>query len=239
VRRRPFLTAEWRDLLMVNFAVPEAVLRPLVPRGTELDDHRGVTYVSLVAFRFLETRVLGLPVPFHRDFEELNLRFYVRRETPEGSRRAVVFVREVVPRAAIAAVARAIYNEPYVALPMRSSVGGTPPAVDYAWRWRGQWFALRARATGEGVLPEPGAHEDFITHHLWGYTRQRDGGTLEYAVDHPPWRVWRVEGLELEPPPGAFYGHPFADLLQRPVSAFLAEGSAVTVFRPTRLEGAR
>src|SRR5438477_4239839 len=119
---RPFLTAEWRFLAMLQWEVEPAVLRPLVPRGTELDDLQGRSLVSLVGFRFLETRVMGVPIPFHRSFDEVNLRFYVRRPGPEGWRRAVVFIREIVPRQAIAAVARLCYNEPYVALPMRHAI---------------------------------------------------------------------------------------------------------------------
>lgn len=119
---RRFLTAEWRDLAMLNFAIDPAILAPLVPRGTELDSWHATTYVSLVGFRFLRTRLLGLPVPWHRDFEEVNLRFYVRRREGSEIRRGVVFIRELVPRRAIAAVARVWYNEPYTALPMRHRI---------------------------------------------------------------------------------------------------------------------
>ncbi|HEX8362069.1 MAG TPA: DUF2071 domain-containing protein, partial [Longimicrobium sp.] len=90
-----FLAAEWRDLVMLNYEADPAALRPLVPAGTELDAWGGTTYVSMVGFLFLRTRVLGIPIPFHQDFEEVNLRFYVRRRGPEGWRRGVVFVREI------------------------------------------------------------------------------------------------------------------------------------------------
>ena len=35
-------------------------------------------YVSLVGFMFKNTRLLNIPIPFHTDFEEVNLRFYVK-----------------------------------------------------------------------------------------------------------------------------------------------------------------
>ena len=117
--RRPFLTANWRYLAMLNFAIDPEILRGLVPVETELDFHEGETFVSVVGFLFLDTRVIGLPIPFHRDFEEVNLRFYVRRNRGDECRRGVVFVRELVPRRAIAFVARAFYGEPYLAVPMR------------------------------------------------------------------------------------------------------------------------
>src|ERR1041385_5639833 len=92
--KKRFLTAEWTNILMLNYAVDPSLLEPLVPAGSALDMFEGKTYVSLVGFEFNRTRVLGFAVPFHQNFEEVNLRFYVRR----GLKRGVVFVRELVPR---------------------------------------------------------------------------------------------------------------------------------------------
>jgi len=197
--RRPFLTAEWRHLVMLNYEVERAVLRPLVPAGTALDLWQDRALVSVVGFKFLSTRVLGVAVPFHRDFEEVNLRFYVRHDVPGAeARRGVVFVRELVPRAAIANLARLAYNEPYRAVPMRSVVPAgrvdTPGRLTYEWRTGGAWQSLAATATGAPAVPEPGSENAFITEHHWGYTRQRDGSTVEYEVTNPVWRVGRGSG---------------------------------------------
>jgi uncharacterized protein len=121
---------------MLNYAVEPSVLGPYVPAGTELDLWRGIAFVSLVGFLFADTRLLHIPVPRHRNFEEVNLRFYVRRNVNGEARRAVTFIRELVPRAAIAFVARRVYNEPYLALPMRHAFGdtarnGAPSTVEY------------------------------------------------------------------------------------------------------------
>lgn len=239
--RRPFLTAEWRFLAMLNFRVDPAVLHPYVPGGTELDTWQGEALVSVVGFRFLDTRLLGVPVPFHRDFDEVNLRFYVRRRVASEVRRGVTFIREIVPRRAIAAIARLAYNEPYVACPMRSRTPSAPDveeagAVEYAWRCGGGWHRLGLRAAGGAALPGPESEGGFITEHYWGYTRQRDGGTIEYEVRHPPWRVWAVEDARLECDVARLYGPAFAESLSgAPRSAFLADGSAVSVHRPRRL----
>ena len=133
---KPFLTANWRYLAMLNFAVDPKILEPLVPRGTELDFHEGQTFLSVVGFLFLDTRVLGLPIPLHRDFEEVNLRFYVRRKSADDWRRGVVFVRELVPRQAIAIVARTFYGEPYSALPMRHCLEHKDGRVLAEYQWR-------------------------------------------------------------------------------------------------------
>src|SRR5262249_13988199 len=143
----PFLTAEWRFLVMLNYEVDVALVQELAPRGTEIDLFQGRCYVSLVGFRFERTRVKGLWIPFHSDFDEVNLRFYVVRRVGGEVRRGVVFVREIVPRWAIAQVARSWYGENYVALPMRHRVveptsEGGRIQVEYGWRHAGRWARL-------------------------------------------------------------------------------------------------
>jgi hypothetical protein len=240
---RPFLTASWRYLAMLNYEVPPGLLRPLVPAGTVLDDFDGVTLASVVGFRFLDTRLLGLPVPGHRDFDEVNLRFYVRRRAEDGRwRRAVVFVRELVPRRAVALVARWVYNEPYAAVPMRHDLvidgiaDGSPGRAVYGWSLGGRWHQLQVHVAGKPALPAPGSEVEFTTEHYWGYTVQRDGGTREYQVEHPPWRVWPAAAAALACDVRAVYGPGFAEcLLPTPRSAFLAEGSPVVVHSGRRL----
>jgi uncharacterized protein len=230
---------------MLNYEIPPEVLAPFVPRGTSLDLWEGRAPASVVGFRFLDTRVVGVPVPFHRNFDEVNLRFYVRRELPGGEvRRAVVFIRELVPKPIIAWVARALYNEPYRALPMRSETPrmrtDAPGVIRYAWRRRTTdaeaWEHVAARAAGDATVPAAGSEAQFITEHYWGYTRQRDGSTIEYEVRHPSWHVWAGEDAELRVDVATLYGPAFADALAGPPrSVFVAEGSAVSVHWPVYL----
>ncbi len=233
---RVFLSAEWRDLAMLNYEVDPAILRDWVPAGTSLDLWRGKAFVSMVGFRFLQTRVLGIPIPFHRNFDEVNLRLYVRRETSEGVRRGVVFVKEIVPRFAIAWVARNVYNERYIALPMRHRVvppGDAPEAAGqfrYEWRTGPRWNRLEVGVRGAAELRPEDSEEAFITEHYWGYARQSDGSTLEYQVEHPRWKVWRAVDSEFDCDVESLYGHKFAPFLRaQPSSAFVADGSPVTV----------
>ncbi|MBA2684301.1 MAG: DUF2071 domain-containing protein [Gemmatimonadaceae bacterium] len=241
--RRAFLTAEWRYLVMLNYDVDPAILHALVPRHTELDLWNGRAIASVVGFRFLRTKLLGVPVPLHRNFEEVNLRFYVRHRTADGAiRRGVVFVRELVPRLAIALTARAVYNEPYLAVRMRSSAPAkpveAPGPVSYEWMTGRRWQHVSAVTNGEASLAPIGSEETFITEHFWGYTRQRDGGTVEYEVKHPRWRVWAATAASLDADVPRLYGSSFARALAaEPASAFIAEGSEVSVFRPRLLPG--
>lgn len=231
----PFLTARWHHLLMLNWAVPPALLEPFVPAGTLLDSFDGVIYASMVGFLFLDTRVLGVPIPLHRNFEEVNLRFYVAREMAEGERRrGVVFVREIVPRRAIAQIARRFYDEPYIALPMRHHVAaGT---VRYEWLYQGAWCSLSASIHGSAAPLREGSLEQFITEHYWGYTARRDGSTHEYRVQHPSWSVWPARDARFVCDVEALYGPAFAEALRGPpASAFVADGSTVSVMPGSRL----
>ncbi len=240
---RAFLTAQWRHLLMINYAVDPALLRPRVPRGVELDSWLGITYLSLVGFLFQDVKVMGLSVPFHRDFEEVNLRFYVRRRGPEGWRRGVVFIKEIVPRALIATVARVCYNEPYQAMPMRHQIdlengalrrGGL---VGFYWFEHKRLNLMSARLGGSPSLPEAGSVEEFITEHYWGYTAQRNGGCKQYQVEHPRWPVWPAGDPVVDCDTALIYGPEFEQpLSEAPLSVFVAEGSAVSVGRGGLLE---
>ncbi len=234
-----FLTAEWRYLAMLNYEIDPAILIPFIPAGTELEAWEGKTFVSVVGFLFLNTRVRGIRIPFHENFEELNLRFYVRRKAEDGWRRGVVFIKELVPRAAIALVARRFYNENYVAVPMShwiKQTGETVKSVQYSWQLGSRENHLKLETRGEALPLAEDSEREFITEHYWGYARQRDGGTVEYKVEHPRWRVWESRSAELHADVADLYGEEFEKTLSRPpASAFLAEGSPVSVFSGVRI----
>lgn len=238
-RRKIFVTAEWRHLLMLNYPVPHALVAPFVPAGVELDEFEGRTFVSLVGFRFLQTRIWGAAVPGHRDFPEVNLRLYVRRRVGDEIRRGVVFIKEVVGRRAVAYTAKWFYNEPYVVLPIQDEIShtaGEPPRVRYAIKPRQTWCSLSAEGTGSSRPLAAGSLEEYIAEHYYGYGRLRNGRTVEYHVEHPPWRVWDVQRAAVEGDFTSLYGADFARVLaEEPQSAFLSGGSAVTVAWPTIL----
>jgi hypothetical protein len=229
---RIFLAAEWRYLAMLNYEIDPA----------ELDAWNGRYFVSLVGFQFLNTRVLGMALPYHINFEEVNLRFYVRYRGPEGWRRGVVFIKELVPRRAIAAVARLVYNENYQALPMTNVVkqeklnGQQSVLVGYRWYFNQRWQGVEVQAQGQPAPLLFDSEEAFITEHYWGYTALRNGGTAEYQVEHPPWSVWTANEVKFDCDVARLYGKRFVEALQAaPSSAFLADGSAVIVRKGQRI----
>ena len=239
--RRLFLTARWMRLAMLNWEIDPEILAAYIPSGTQLDFFQGRTFVSMVGFQFLQVRLLGIPIPFHNNFEEVNLRFYVRRELNGESRRGVVFIKELAPHWAIAKVARFFYNENYQTLAMRHRVEGfeSPsenPSVEYQWRFGDRWQGVGLQADGPCRPLTAGSQEEFIAEHYWGYSALRDGGTAEYRVEHPPWNVWPANNARLDCDIEKIYGSQFvAPMSQTPASSFIADGSAVTVSRPVRI----
>jgi uncharacterized protein YqjF (DUF2071 family) len=234
-----FLTAQWKHLAILNYEIEPSALAPFVPAGTELDSWDGKIFVSVVGFLFLRTRLFGIPIPFHRNFEEVNLRFYVRRKSEDGWRRGVVFIKEIVPRATVALVARKLYNEPYVAMPMGHRLevqSGMLKSVEYTWGSAKGQNKLKLTVHGRAHPKSEGSEADFITEHHWGYNAQRDGSTLEYRVEHPRWLVYDASEATLNCDVAELYGVRFCDSLNgKPSSAFLAAGSAVTVCRGARV----
>ena len=227
-----FLTAEWRKLAIANYIISPEVLKPFVPYGTELDFWQGRCYVSLIGFRFVNTRVLGMKVPFHVNFDEVNLRFYVRRKSDEGWRRGVVFIKEIVPKPAITWVANTLYKEHYETRPMRSSweVREEHQRISYEWKRGLEWNCIAVEAGLEGHALQAGSEEEFITEHYWGYAAAGAEKSNEYEVTHPRWQTYQVNNFDIQTDFAANYGQAFAFLQsQAPASVMLAEGSAITV----------
>ncbi len=227
-----FLTAQWLKLAMANYAVDPRVLAPLVPKGTELDDWNGTHYISLVGFMFMDTHVKGIAVPFHKDFEEVNLRFYVRYNDAGVWKRGVVFVKEIVPKPLLTFVANTLYKEHYQTMDMEHTWDVYDASVDVQYRWKsdGGWNHIRVQAE-RVVQPIPaGSEAEFITEHYWGYTQLPGGNTAEYEVRHPRWNVHPVTHYDIHCNVAEVYGEQFADAFTHaPRSVFLADGSAISV----------
>jgi len=229
VRERPFLTAEWLNVAAITFAADEERLRPYLPRGAVIDTLEGSPRVSLVAFEFRRTRVRGVAIPRHIAFPEINLRFYVRYDGERG----VVFIRELVPRRAIATVARLLYNEPYERVPMRCGVEHAEDGGVHVWHRFAGGSSLTVSGGAHAVVPEDGSAAHWLTDHSLGVGRRRDGTTMLYNVAHPTWALREVTGVALEVNFGAVYGPSWAWLRDaKPSHLSLAVGSPITVSSP-------
>jgi uncharacterized protein YqjF (DUF2071 family) len=247
---RPFLAATWRDFLMLSYDIEPRVLAPFVPAGTELDLWRGKAYLSLVGFCFCDAQLLGMRVPGHGEFAEVNLRFYVRRRVEGRWRRGVVFLRELCPKRAVVAVARWIYGERFRRVPLACRIERAlhdsrdddlfgpdcrpPGRMEFAWRDRGQDFRLAATVDESARRPEPDSLAEFVVDHYWAYTL-RPRRTLEYLAPHAPWRIAAAQA-EFFGDAWVQYGPRFAPYLRgEPACAFWASGSSVRIYRGERL----
>lgn len=229
--KKTFLSAEWRKLIMANYTISPKILEPFVPKNTELDLWQGNCYVSLIGFMFLNTAVKGIKIPFHVNFEEVNLRFYVRHKKENEWRRGAVFIKEIVPKSMISLVANTLYGEHYQTLPMSHNwhTEGGKLFVEYCWK-NGNWQSLKVEAASDAYEIAEGSEEEFISEHYWGYTRLSPNKTSEYGVEHPRWQIYDVNNYEINTDFGKLYGQQFEFLnRQTPSSVFLAEGSDIIV----------
>lgn len=223
-----FLKAEWRKLIMMNYEVHPEVLKPYVPFGTELDFYDNKCYVSLVGFLFKDTRLLGIKVPFHTNFEEVNLRFYVKKEAKRG----VVFIKEIVPKPALTFVANSIYKENYVTLPIshKWEENVSEIKVEYSWKIKSKKNFMQVTAESTPIEIIEGSLTEFIAEHYWGYSKVNEKETTEYEVKHPKWKYYPINRYSTSVDFNANYGEGFNFLNdKKPSSIMLLEGSKVSV----------
>ena len=227
-----FLSASWENLIMANYEVSPDELTPYLPKGVELDFHHDKIYVSLVGFMFQKTSLFNIPIPFLGTFEEINLRFYVKRLEGDTIKRGVVFINETVPYKAVAWLANKLYKEKYIAIPTKNTIESTNVSkhIKYEWKINNRWNHLAAEATIEKEEMLEGSIEEFIFEHYYGYTKIDAQVSQEYRVNHPRWLVHKVTNYLIDCDFPAMYGTDFSFLNnQQPASVILAAGSPVSV----------
>jgi len=232
-----FLTAEWRKLSIINYEINPEILKPYLPKGTELDFYKGKCLASLVGFMFLNTKLLRISVPFHRNFEEVNLRFYVKKIENNEWKRGVVFIKEIVPRKALSFIANTFYNENYCALPMSNSIIESKNELSVSYRWQTSklnTIILKAENIQKEMIEN--SDFEFITEHYFGFTKT-ENKTSEYEVKHPKWNFYNIKSCEIKVDFKENYGNDFTFLNDaKPLSVMLAEGSEIEVHTKKNLE---
>lgn len=235
-----FLTANWQYLAMINYEVDPKILVPQLPPGTQLDLWQGKALVSMVGFLFKDTRIFGVKWPYFTNFEEVNLRYYVRYGQGDTAKRGVGFVSEIVPQSLIAIIANTLYNEHYKAMPMRHSIIQDQHTIKakYEWKSGNKWNSLSVAAIPEPQNMEPDSEEFFILQHYWGYNALNSNTLIEYGVEHPAWQVYPVQSFSLDADIAGLYGPEFAPFIQgaKPHSVFMAVGSDVIIRNPSKIK---
>ncbi|WP_029272007.1 YqjF family protein [Flavobacterium sp. KJJ] len=234
-----FLKAEWKNLALFNYEIDAAILEKYLPAGTEIDIWNNKCYVSLVGFMFKNTKVLGLKVPFHVDFEEVNLRFYVKRFENGEWKRGVVFIKEIVPKKAITFIANTLYQEHYETQKMRHEIIENKNTNTFVYQWKTdkKWNTIQLETANVLKEIEVDSEAEFITEHYFGYTKIHEENTFEYEVQHPRWEQFEVLNHNIEIDFEKIYGNDFRFLQDaKPTSVFLAKGSKITVKNKRKLQ---
>lgn len=233
-----FLHAAWNNLIMANYYVPPDLLLPYVPNKTQLDSFEGKTYVSLVGFMFLNTKIMGIGIPYHINFEEVNLRFYVKHNNNGNWMRGVSFIKEIVPKPAIALIANNLYGEKYETMKMKHFHHESDAGLEtgYEWRDKKKWHVLTTTTQKKSLPLRIGSEEEFIAENCWGFTKASESKTYAYEVQHPRWEIFRVTDYKIDCDFTNMYGEEFSFLNHaKPASVFMAKGSEVKIFRKRTL----
>ena len=229
--RNTFLTANWENLVMANYEVDPAILKPYLPKGVELDYYKYKTYVSLVGFMFKKTSLFGIPIPFFGSFEEINLRFYVRRVEGKKVKKGVVFINETVPFKIVALLANKLYKEHYISIPTKHKiVVAENKEIKYEWKINQEWNSMSICSDNNKYKIEPSTIEEFIFERYFGFTKLDQENTQEYKIHHPRWVTNQIKESHISCDFGSMYGNAFTNLTSlQPDSVILAEGSSVSV----------
>ncbi len=235
-----FLSAHWEYLAMFNYTVDKEMLLPYLPPFTELDLFEGKALVSVVGFMFNNTRVMGIKWPGFVNFEEVNLRYYIKYFDGKKWKRGVGFVSEIVPSRLIATIANTCYNEHYDVAKMNHSIGIINDVLTVKYQWKctqQEWNEMTVIANNTTADIIKGSEEEFIFEHYFGYNKLNNQTTIEYSLEHPRWQIYKVSDFTLNCNIEKLYGADFAPYIQnvQPSSVFLARGSEVKVKMPKKL----
>lgn len=226
-----FLRANWENLIMANYEMEPTALVPYLPKGVELDFYNNKTYVSLVGFMFKKTRLFGVPIPFFGSFEEINLRFYVKKIEDGKIKKGVVFINETVPFKIVALLANKLYKEHYISIPTKNSIKiAEHKQIKYEWKINDKWNSIAVKSDTNKYTIEKATIEEFIFERYFGFTKISNSSTQEYQIRHPKWMTHKMLDTHIDCDFKSMYGDAFSGLSnQTPDSIILAEGSQVSV----------
>ena len=228
-----FLKANWDNIIMANYAIDPKILTPFLPKGVELDLFNGKCYVSLVGFMFKNTKLFNIPIPFFGNFEEINLRFYVKRiEKNKIIKRGVVFINETIPYPIVAWVANKLYNEHYTVVPTKHKIitEESSKKVKFEWLLNKKWNSIAVTTSTTSEKMTQNSLEIFIYEHYYGYTKTAENKTEEYKLQHPSWKTSKVLDYKIECDFESMYGKSFSVLNHiEPEAVFIADGSTVAI----------
>ncbi len=229
-----FLKAKWEDIIMANYEIAPELLLPFLPKGLTLDFYEGKAFVSLVGFMFKNTKLFNISIPWFGSFEEINLRFYVKRVETDGKiKRGVVFINETIPYPIVAWMANKLYKEHYTVVPTKHRIekNGQNKLVQFDWKLGPKWNSIQVQCEIQSNPMTANSFEQFIFEHYYGYTKIDAQNTEEYQLQHPSWMIHKVLDYSIDCDFKTMYGNSFSVLNHtKPTEVFIAKGSDVAIF---------
>ncbi|HET8854857.1 MAG TPA: DUF2071 domain-containing protein [Salinimicrobium sp.] len=226
------LTCHWRNLAFANYIISPEILEKYLPSYTKIDYFDRKCYVSLVGFQFKDIEIAGVKIPFYTDFEEINLRFYVKRFDGTTWRKGTVFISEIADKSVLKILANSFLHEKYQTLKTKQEVKENSDFIEtgYSWKAGRNWQSIEMIGENSPKLVAEGTEPHFIMDRPWGYQKYDALTTNEYEVSHPQWKILPVSTFDINVDFKESFGSAFSILNGiLPHSVILAEGSLVSV----------
>lgn len=216
----------------MNYIISPEILENYLPAYTIIDYFKGNCFTSLVGFPFRNVEIAGMKIPFYTDFEEINLRFYVKRFDGTTWRKGTVFISEIANKSALKFLANSFLHEKYQTLETRQEIKENSELIEtkYSWRtWMNwQFLNLISEKPSESVAEGTEAH--FIMDRSSGYQKYDTATTNEYGISHPKWNIYPIRSFDINVDFEESFDSNFPVLNETlPHSVILARGSSVAV----------
>ncbi|MDC0257422.1 DUF2071 domain-containing protein [Crocinitomicaceae bacterium] len=225
-------------MISANYVVDPEFIKKYIPKGTELELFEGKCYVSLVAFLYSNTKLMKVPVPFHRKFEEINLRLYVKRKIGENEWRSeVAFPKLFFPKRAVSIVANTIYKEKYETRRMNHSWSEDSEYLHTRYGIKkGDWHNINVVTNKQAEPIAPNTPEHLFSKHYWGTAQINNEKCTVYEVDRSEWNIYKTVDSDISFDFASVFGSDFHALTNlEPESVQLFDGSPVTVYKKSIL----
>jgi uncharacterized protein YqjF (DUF2071 family) len=193
--RYPIMYQSWDLITFLHWRYEPAVIRPLLPKGLEIETFDGSAWVGLTPFLLRNLRVPGVPsLPWLSTTPESNVRTYVRG--PDG-RFGIWFFSLDIPRLSAVLVARTMFSLPYMWSRLRLDESGR--RIRYSGRrlWPRGTAGYDLEVERFAEASEHTELEDFLTAR-WVLFTFFGRVPASVSAEHEPWPLHPTRIVRLE-----------------------------------------
>lgn len=228
--KKLFMSCSWTNLLYVNFRIDAKLINALLPKDLEADLFDGFAILSFVGFRFTDARLLGIKIPFHQKFPEINLRTYVKSKK-NPTEKGIYFISEMVPKFMTYFVGKFIFGEPFSRINVQEILNENSFGYKIENKNEGlEMSAILSQNLNEQIKNK---EEEFIVDRVFAFCGKANKKSKKYEVQHPKWNLMKAENSNYIFSNLSHISKLLNNFLQgaTPSSIFATDGSAVDVFR--------